>query len=284
MPYDIRYDPRLMDLNTDAGFIYALTLVLSCKDFKIPKQGGGAMEYKFQAQTHTMTKACDFHSPTQDGSCGVAAPVCSSWVFINMGTSGRSTARPLGNVEVCSVRQANKMVARTVLLLAALRAVGAMFILEQPRGSLMERHPRVQWLFQKLAVFKESLRMSSYGASTEKGTWLYSNKVHISTVHKHARSFSTPRPTVEMVQIRIDKHGNKKINGGKDLKASQSYPPGFGKAIARTLREHAGQLKTEAEELHNRARQFIPLEPAHPRTAKQRWDDAELDGVFALLR
>lgn len=34
VPYDIRYNPQLMDICTDAGFLHALTLALQCKDKK----------------------------------------------------------------------------------------------------------------------------------------------------------------------------------------------------------------------------------------------------------
>eukprot|EP00969_Alexandrium_andersonii_P220730 9748575-Alexandrium_andersonii.AAC.1 len=50
------------------------------------------------------------------------APVCSTWININMGTSGRSGALPLGRIYRKGVAAANMMVSRIALLLAILTA------------------------------------------------------------------------------------------------------------------------------------------------------------------
>ncbi len=66
------------------------------------------------------------------------APVCSSWVWINSGTARRSSHNPLGDRTKSSVRSANRMVSRTILLLWIFMSTGTYFILEQPRGSCMQ--------------------------------------------------------------------------------------------------------------------------------------------------
>lgn len=77
------------------------------------------------------------------GAC-LLAPVCSSWVFMNRATSMRTFASPLGDPQSVGVQDANRMVSRVVLLLAVAWAKGMFVIWEQPKGSLMEQHPRMQ--------------------------------------------------------------------------------------------------------------------------------------------
>ena len=67
--YDIHADNNLQDINTDAGFIYALILCM--------RIGSG----KF---------------------CWLA-PLCSSWVWICRGTTGRSPLFPEGRSHVAAV-------------------------------------------------------------------------------------------------------------------------------------------------------------------------------------
>jgi hypothetical protein len=72
----------------------------------------------------------------------VLAPVCSSFCWINRFTSGRSLIEPLGNEHVSSVEHGNTMVSRIILILQLIMARGAVFVLEQPRGSILPEHPR----------------------------------------------------------------------------------------------------------------------------------------------
>jgi hypothetical protein len=69
---------------------------------------------------------------------------CSSWVFLNRGTSGRSRDKPLGNDWQASVRSSNLIVTRFVLLCLLAVARGAVWLAEQPMSSLMLHHPRLQ--------------------------------------------------------------------------------------------------------------------------------------------
>lgn len=72
-----------------------------------------------------------------------AGTPCSSWTFLNRGTSGRSSERPLGNEQVPSVRLANEIVSKVVLLLIMAACRHAAWTTEQPISSLMDRHPRM---------------------------------------------------------------------------------------------------------------------------------------------
>eukprot|EP00969_Alexandrium_andersonii_P299405 13237156-Alexandrium_andersonii.AAC.1 len=52
------------------------------------------------------------------------APVCSTWINLNMGTSGRRPMCPLGNSHHPSVSSANLMVSRLVLLILVVATKG----------------------------------------------------------------------------------------------------------------------------------------------------------------
>ena len=42
----------------------------------------------------------------------------------------------------------------------------------------------------------------------------------------------------QMVVHYVNSRGEKRVHGGTDLKSSQSYPPGFGRALARVRTKH----------------------------------------------
>ena len=68
------------------------------------------------------------------------------------------------------------MVARCVLLIILCASRGINWVLEQPQGSLLERHPAMQWLFTLLQVWRKSIKMGDFQAPTQKATWLYSGE------------------------------------------------------------------------------------------------------------
>lgn len=89
------------------------------------------------------------------------APVCSSWVKLNTGTSGRSLGRPLGK-RTARNRDANKMVSRVILLAWICVSLGLCFILEQPRGSWMELHPRFQEFVRVHGLKRSHIQMKEF--------------------------------------------------------------------------------------------------------------------------
>ena len=102
------------------------------------------------------------------------APVCSSWIWLNRASSGRSRLCPLGYHWIPRVRQANVMVSRAALMCILLTSRGILRLLEQPKNSAMECHPRFQWLVKRLGVYRVSINMGDYGGETLKPSWIYS--------------------------------------------------------------------------------------------------------------
>ena len=87
------------------------------------------------------------------------APVCSSYVWINRGTSRRCISRPLGNTRKTYIKVANVMVSRVALMLLLMFVQGILVILEQPKGSMLELHPRIQWLAELIGMFRVGISM-----------------------------------------------------------------------------------------------------------------------------
>ena len=71
---------------------------------------------------------------------------CSSWVWMNRGTSKRSRTNPLGDTTVPSVAATNQLTSRCTLLVMTAVARGACWLLEQPASSLLPHHPRMAQL------------------------------------------------------------------------------------------------------------------------------------------
>jgi hypothetical protein len=68
---------------------------------------------------------------------------CSTFVWINRGTSKRSRECPLGCVDAPSAHAANVMTSRWCLLVLLTVARQACWLVEQPASSLLPCHPRV---------------------------------------------------------------------------------------------------------------------------------------------
>ena len=236
---DIRYDDVGQDMTSDHGFINALACALNI----IP--GGGS------------------HWGT----------VCSSWIFMSSGTTKRSKLAPMGDRNCQSVRMGNLMVSRMVLILLVVQAVGAAWFLEQPLTSLMMHHVRMQWLARKVAIFELRPNMCDFGHATKKPTELWSNKPEVVEIKKYATPAKKPKKVVKLVDQYVDKNGRKRVTGGKLLKGSQSYPKGFGEAMASLMATNSSLFKRQGSK---------PVRDMGP-PAGDAWKDAELDGPMKLL-
>ena len=113
-PYDLDMG-KAFDINSSAGLIFAIVLALRI----------------------------------EPGGLAWLVPLCSSWVWINRGTTGRSESFPLGRAWVHCVQYGNKMMVRTVILLWILQSRGHCIGLEQPVSSLMEFVPRFQAMIRR---------------------------------------------------------------------------------------------------------------------------------------
>ena len=92
----------------------------------------------------------------------------------NKGTSKRSPTNPCGEEGYPSVFLGNTLACRTLIILMIIHALHGFWLLEQPRGSMMELLPVFQAFLAKVPTFRHSINMSEFGAPSKKTTWLYS--------------------------------------------------------------------------------------------------------------
>jgi hypothetical protein len=102
---------------------------------------------------------------------------CSLWIFMSAGTSCRTSSNPEGNTGLLSVRQANTMTARFVLLCIVCVARGAYFAIEQPGTSSMARFPPVRrlllWLLSRGCCKMSRFCMAAYGSLSLKPSMVF---------------------------------------------------------------------------------------------------------------
>ncbi|CAK9111848.1 unnamed protein product, partial [Durusdinium trenchii] len=202
IPFDVRIDPQSMDLLSPQGFANALHAVCCLKP----------------------------------GSAALAAPVCSTFVFMSRGSTHRSKTNPLGRKDSKACVDGNILTARTLILLTLAAAKCCFWVLEQPMTSVMEYHPLFQKALRMLNMRRMSISMSHYGAPHTKATVLRPGHECIDDLRDHEEEPNLERR--QMVVHYVNSRGEKRVHGGTDLKSSQSYPPGFGRALARVRTKH----------------------------------------------
>ena len=163
----------------------------------------------------------------------MAAPVCSSWVWLSRSRTGRSHWNPLGRGSCAD--KGNTMVARLAVLLRIVHVFDIMWVLEQPQGSLMERHPRIQDLCTSTGVCRSSWRMGDFGASSQKPTWLYANRSLRSLRFYRVRACS--KTCTRLTTCKGTHDGRRNVQGNKEaLRRSATYPRQFGEALSHVYR------------------------------------------------
>lgn len=90
------------------------------------------------------------------------------------GSTKRSRTSPLGERSFPSVAMGNLQASRVAILLLLCAARSVFWVVEQPKGSLLELHPLIQKVFKMINAYKLHIRMGDYGGETLKPTWLYS--------------------------------------------------------------------------------------------------------------
>ncbi|CAK9034304.1 unnamed protein product [Durusdinium trenchii] len=188
----------------------------------------------------------------EPGSGALSAPVCSSWVFLSRGSTLRSRTNPLGRNDSECVRQGNILCGRTLVLMILCAAKGIFWCLEQPQTSCMEWHPLFQYMVRLLRVRSLRFRMSEFGAPTKKPTILYASHQCIDDILE----YKVPERLAQkdMVRRYVNGAGEHRVQGGKDLKQSQSYPAGkptgkdaLAKKLTKDIRMHAKESKTKKQ-------------------------------------
>ncbi|CAE7688818.1 unnamed protein product [Symbiodinium necroappetens] len=187
---------------------------------------------------------------------------CSSFVMTSRGSTGRSMANPEGCSDIPAVESANKMAARVALLLLATSAFLGTWVVEQPKSSLLFQLSPLQFVCERMQVFKCQFWMWHYESRTPKPTVLWSSSRAIAKFWMGSLKRAQVRAEQEKrnpgkcgppVKRWIDKEGRQRFKGTFDLRATGQYTAAFGKKIASEL--HALKQFTprpsEHDELQN---------------------------------
>ena len=203
MGYDYLKDPLMNDILLPTGFLHAIAMVMSLD------------------QTYGFLWL---------------ATVCSSWIWMSQGSTGRSNAFPLG-IPCKSVDEANMMVARCGLLIIMCIAKGCAWALEQPSSSLMCQHPAMLWIkslqgrLTNADWVEADTYMGAFDGDTLKPSKLTGNRQLVKALGR-----SQPkRGNFDSSQVSVVKvhqlTGQKIVAGGPGLKQTQAYTDEFGQAV-----------------------------------------------------
>ena len=119
-PYEKEDDKLVEDILNDEGYCFALSLVLRCRI--------GAILW-----------------------FGI---VCSSWVFMSRGSTGRYIFDIRGHIKNDAVHHGNIMCSRVILLMWISIKHELLTILEQPTTSIMYMWKRFQDMFGAILIYK----------------------------------------------------------------------------------------------------------------------------------
>lgn len=126
-------------------------------------------------------------------------------------------------------------------------------------------------MIPSLTTFKD------FGGNTNKPTWPYSNYDFIRDINGYT---SSPGPMFgkhALVRKYVDKHGDSKFAGTRNLKGSQAYTPGLGRGVKKTILKNKGEIRAKKAEVIRVSRNSAN------RMVSGAWSDADLESVLAFL-
>ena len=170
-----------------------------------------------------------------------AAPVCSTWVFMSRGSTGRDLTLAGHWQTSRSVKAANAMVARVAALCHFAAKAGSHFVIEQPASSVMYSYKPFKALRAAWPVKQVRFPMAVYGGGSLKPSWLAGTAPWMCRLAlrlgQAERAFLMPPPV--STAVTSEGPGGKKCStGSSDLKGTQSYPLQFGAALAAEFRNY----------------------------------------------
>ncbi|CAK9073155.1 unnamed protein product [Durusdinium trenchii] len=180
-----------------------------------------------------------------------------------------------------AVRDGTILACRALILLLVASCRGCWWCLEQPISSCMEHLPCFQHLLRILEVRKYTMSMADYGGPTEKRTIIYSSSNAIDDLQHHKQPRRL-RPKA-MVERYVDSSGVSRVKGGADLRASQAYPQGFGRALAAVRTSHLKRHKRTARRFLEEASETENVMNERPRLNSAWVTGANLKPVLAFL-
>ena len=223
--------------------------------------------------------------------------VCSTWLWVCKGSTGRCDDQPMGNMSSKPTQAANTMVSRALLLISFLACRRCFFIVEQPSASSLASHTRFAWLEDLWVKLADKYQHMQWWQMRQLTTWL-GLFGHESC--KPTKLWGTPpwMPSLKRKLTQPDrdaiaskgknltitqwKAGKKKVYGNKKaMKSSQSYPQEFTDFIAaqQVAFENSSVGRT-AEASYDDSSSESDFEYHHA----DDWDDCQLTDWIASIR
>ena len=159
------------------------------------------------------------------------------WLLRCAGTHGRSALFPLGNQGYSFVSSGNLLACRIVCLVFFILAHRGRFLLEQPSGSYLEWHPRVDDCFKTIGIFTGCIWGGSYAThvsdASAKRHKLWSNDEQLLQELVAAGGY-LPKSVLDafgqsLVKKRVREDGSVSFSGNKEtMQKSQPLVPIWG--------------------------------------------------------
>ena len=117
--------------------------------------------------------------PSFKNNSGHSLSLSPSFLFLiipflrSSGSTLRTRKNPEGRPDSRSVRDGNILACRAFLICLICATRGILFVLEQPRSSVMEYHPCFVFLSRLVRMYRVRMNMLDYGGPTQKATILY---------------------------------------------------------------------------------------------------------------
>ena len=156
---------------------------------------------------------------------------CSSWVWINRGTSKRTKDNWEGDESRPGVLEANRSTVRVCIILLLGDALGNKQSLEQPISSSLEDVPHLAAAFQVLGCDKMTTPLGAFGADSVKYVKFWYNW---NDMHKLKRK----KPVMQNPASLATKVGMSVTGIPSNLEASAAYPAEFGLHAAHLVVAH----------------------------------------------
>ena len=170
-----------------------------------------------------------------------------------------------------------------ILVLLLFDAMGIFWLVEQPKGSMMQNWGRFEWFIMNRVVHRHQIKMVDFGGESAKPTWLYSNMPWICELDLYKPTTLVHRQKKALASTWVDASGKNRCAGNSDTKASQAYPKEFGDAVCMLAESHRADLVIAANAAEDNAKQWKARRAFSPGKAYvDPWADADLLPVVAM--
>lgn len=197
--YDIAHDPVQMDICTQVGFYFLLTLLLGLAP----------------------------------GGFSMWAPPCSLWIFLSSSLHKRSALSPDGNTDHFSVRLANRIAINAAMALkAALKfRSDCTFMVEQPSGSWLFKYGPWKSIIENFWLKKTLTYQGLFGGPLAKPTHLVHSLKQDDLCARRLTRKLRKKKFNRTDKVFYVKDSNGSVTGTKVLSQTSIYPKRLAEAI-----------------------------------------------------